>query len=67
MSSGYTEEEPRYAASFSLKSLSKRTPPGSPTGAPMEGAARLQGLFFFHTSLKLVTKIPLNEEIYPFS
>ena len=33
--------------------------------APMERAARLQGLFYI--SLKFLIKIPLNKAIYPFS
>jgi hypothetical protein len=36
-----------------------------PQQGPMERAARLEGIFFI--SLKFLTKIPLNKEIYPFS
>ena len=46
---------------FLTKSPSKRTPPGSPTGAPMETAACLHDIFYI--SLKFLIKITLNKEI----
>jgi len=49
---------------FLSKSPSERTPPGSPTRAPMERATCLQGLFY--RPLKFLIKIPLNKESFPF-
>ena len=55
--------EPKYALSFSLKSPSKRTPPGSPT-EPYGESCPLTSLFFY-ISLKFLIKIPLNKNIIP--
>ena len=52
-------------AFFSHKVTVNEPPPGSPTGAPMERAASLQGLLYI--PFKFLIKISLNIEIFPFS
>jgi hypothetical protein len=63
MSSESNKKERRYAFSFSLKSPSKRTPPGSPTGALWKELPFTSS--FLHIS-QIPYKILLNKEIYPF-
>ena len=65
MSSGSTEEEPRYALSFSLKSPSKQNTPGSPIRPCGDSCPLTRSIFYI--SLKFLIKIPLNKKIYHFS
>ena len=55
-------KESRYVFSFSLKSPSTRTPSRFPKRAPMERAARLQGLLYI--SFKFLIKISLKRNFY---
>jgi hypothetical protein len=61
MSSGSTEKELRYVFPFSLKSSSKRTPTGSPTG-PLWRELHVYKAFF-NVFPKFHIKIPLNNFI----
>ena len=59
-SSGFTEEEPRHALSFSLKSPSKQ-PLKFPNKAPWRELPAYMA-FFFYISHKFLIQIPLNKK-----
>jgi hypothetical protein len=63
MSFGSKKKKPRYAFVFLSKSPSKRIPFRFPNRALMEGAARLQELFYIY--YKFLIKMSLTNKFFP--
>jgi hypothetical protein len=65
MSSGFTEEEPSAFSFFSLSKVPVKNPSRVPNKTLWRELPAYKALFY--KSLKFRIKIPLSEEIYPFS